>query len=101
MLPMRYSKAFIPTLKEDPSDAVLASHKLMLRAGMIKKVASGIYSYLPFGWRVLQKISQIIVSKFLLGNIAVVNIKVLGIEIFENFGKEGHRKIPTPRRIRS
>ena len=57
---MHYSKMFIPTLKESPADAEVVSHKLMVRAGMIRQVASGIYSTLPLGLRVLKKIEQII-----------------------------------------
>jgi len=57
---MRYSDAFIYTLREDPADAELISHKLMTRAGMIMKVASGIYNYLPLGLRVIRKIEDII-----------------------------------------
>lgn len=57
---MRYSKLFAPTLREVPAEAEIASHKLMLRAGMMRKVASGIYSYLPLGWRTLDKISDIV-----------------------------------------
>lgn len=57
---MRWSQAFIPTLKEDPKDAEVVSHKLMVRAGMMRKVGAGIYEYLPLGWRVIQKVSQII-----------------------------------------
>ncbi|NOQ41655.1 MAG: proline--tRNA ligase [Desulfuromusa sp.] len=57
---MRYSQYFLPTLKETPADAEVISHQLMLRAGMIRKVASGIYSYLPFGLRSLRKMEQII-----------------------------------------
>jgi prolyl-tRNA synthetase len=57
---MRWSKTFIPTLKEDPKEAEAASHKLMLRAGLIRKLTSGTYSYLPLGWRVLHKIIQIV-----------------------------------------
>lgn len=57
---MRWSQAFIPTLKEDPKDAEVISHKLMVRAGMMRKVGAGIYEYLPLGWRVIQKVSQII-----------------------------------------
>ena len=52
---MRYSKMFVPTLKEVPGDAVVASHILMLRAGMIRKVAAGIYNLLPLGLRVARK----------------------------------------------
>ena len=57
---MRLSKAFIPTLKEIPQDVVAKSHQLMLKAGMIRLHTTGVYSYLPFGWRVLQNIRRII-----------------------------------------
>ena len=56
---MRFSKAYIKTLKETPKEAEIASHKLMLRAGMIKKLASGIYAYLPLGYRTIKKIENI------------------------------------------
>ncbi|MGB6066274.1 MAG: proline--tRNA ligase [Desulfomonilaceae bacterium] len=57
---MRMSKLLIPTLKEDPSDAEVVSHKLMVRAGMIRKLTTGIYSYLPLGYRSLRKLEQIV-----------------------------------------
>ncbi len=57
---MRYSQLFIPTLKQSPADAEIASHQLMVRAGMIRQLASGIYSILPLGLRVLKKVEQII-----------------------------------------
>ncbi len=57
---MRFSHMFIPTLKEDPADAQVMSHKLMLRGGYIRRVSAGIYSYLPLGLRVLQKVSAIV-----------------------------------------
>jgi prolyl-tRNA synthetase len=57
---MRQSKAFVPTLKEDPADADLVSHKLMVRAGMLRKLAAGIYTLLPLGWRVTRKVAQIV-----------------------------------------
>jgi prolyl-tRNA synthetase len=57
---MRVSKAFIPTVKETPQEAEIPSHKLMLRAGLIRKVASGFYEYLPLGQRVILKVMQII-----------------------------------------
>ena len=57
---MRASKYTIATLKETPSDAEIISHQLMIRAGLIRKLASGIYSWLPMGFRVLQKIEHII-----------------------------------------
>ncbi|MEA3505909.1 MAG: proline--tRNA ligase, partial [Elusimicrobiota bacterium] len=51
---------FIPTLKEDPKEAEIPSHKLMVRSGMIRKLASGIYEFLPLGWRVVKKVENII-----------------------------------------
>ena len=57
---MYFSKLFVPTVKEDPSDAELISHKLMVRSGMIKKTAAGIYSWLPVGLKVLKKVEEIV-----------------------------------------
>ncbi len=57
---MRLSKLLIPTLKEVPSEAQITSHKLMLRAGLIRKASSGLYSYLPLGVRILNKVSRIV-----------------------------------------
>jgi prolyl-tRNA synthetase len=57
---MRYSRYLLPTLKEVPSEAEVPSHQLMLRAGMIRKLASGIYSYLPLGLRSIRKVETII-----------------------------------------
>jgi len=57
---MHYSKLLIPTLKESPADAEVASHKLMVRAGMIRQMAAGIYSILPLGLKMLRKVEQII-----------------------------------------
>ncbi len=57
---MRTSQYLMPTLKETPSDAVVISHQLMLRAGMIRKLASGLYTWLPLGLKVLKKVEQII-----------------------------------------
>ena len=57
---MFWSKIFIPTLKDSPQDAEVISHQLMLRAGMIRKVSSGIYTWLPLGLKVLRKIENIV-----------------------------------------
>ena len=57
---MRVSRAFLPVLKESPSDAQIVSHKLMLRAGLVRQTAAGIYAWLPLGHRVLKKIEQIV-----------------------------------------
>ena len=57
---MRWSRAFLPVLKESPSDAQIVSHKLMVRAGLVRQTAAGIYAWLPLGFRVLKKIEQIV-----------------------------------------
>ncbi len=57
---MRVSHFFLPTLREAPAEAELISHKLMLRAGLIKKLGSGLYSWLPLGLRVMRKVEQIV-----------------------------------------
>jgi prolyl-tRNA synthetase len=57
---LRLSKYFIPTLKENPAESEIPSHALSLRAALIRKIASGIYSFLPLGFKVLKKIEQII-----------------------------------------
>ncbi|MAZ02805.1 MAG: proline--tRNA ligase [Sneathiella sp.] len=57
---MRLSRYFLPTLKEDPKEAQIASHRLMLRAGMIRQSSAGIYSWLPMGFKVMKKIEQIV-----------------------------------------
>lgn len=54
-----WSQYFVPTLKESPADAEIASHRLLLRAGLVRKLSGGLYTYLPLGLRALQKISQI------------------------------------------
>src|SRR5580765_5694118 len=57
---MRWTQTLIPTLKEAPADAEIVSHKLLLRAGLIRKLASGLYTFLPLGVRTLRKIEQIV-----------------------------------------
>jgi prolyl-tRNA synthetase len=57
---MRFSQMFIPTLRELPAEAEVVSHQLMLRAGLMRKLASGIYSFLPLGYRTFRKIEQIV-----------------------------------------
>ncbi|MBD2626727.1 proline--tRNA ligase [Trichormus variabilis] len=57
---MRLSQMLFVTLRDDPADAEIPSHKLLLRAGYIRRIGSGIYAYLPLMWRVLQKVSQIV-----------------------------------------
>jgi len=57
---MRYSELFLPTVREIPADAEIVSHQLMIRAGMIRKLTSGIYTYLPLGYRVIRKLEKIV-----------------------------------------
>ena len=57
---MRWSQYFIPTLKESPADAEILSHKLLLRAGLVRKLTGGLYTFLPIGLRSLRKIETII-----------------------------------------
>ena len=59
---MRLSRYFLPILRETPKEAEIVSHRLMLRAGMIRQEAAGIYAWLPLGMRVLKKIEQIVVN---------------------------------------
>lgn len=58
--PMKWTQTLIPTLKEEPADAEVNSHRLMIRSGMIRKLSSGVYSYLPNGFRVLNKVINIV-----------------------------------------
>ena len=57
---MLLSKSFIPILKNNPSEAKIKSHQLMLRVGMIKQASAGIYSWLPLGFKVMKKIEKIV-----------------------------------------
>src|SRR5512139_292432 len=57
---MRLSSGFIPTVKETPAEAAIPSHQLMIRAGMIRPLSAGIYSFLPLGYRVIKKVAEII-----------------------------------------
>ena len=57
---MRLSRAFLPTLKETPAEAQIASHRLMLRAGLVRQTSAGIYAWLPLGWRVLRRVEEIV-----------------------------------------
>ena len=57
---MRLTEGFIPTIKETPNEAQIASHRLMLRAGMVRQTSAGIYAWLPLGLRVLRNIERIV-----------------------------------------
>ena len=57
---MRLTRSLLPTIKENPAEAQIASHRLMLRAGLVRQTAAGIYAWLPAGWRVLHNIAQVV-----------------------------------------
>ena len=86
---MRLSKLFGKTQKETPAEAETASHRLLLRAGMIHQLAAGVYSYLPLGWRVLQKIANIIRDEMDKAGGQEVNLPVLQpFEMWQQSGRD-------------
>jgi prolyl-tRNA synthetase len=88
-LSMRWSKTLIPTLRQSPADAVVPSHQLMLRAGMIQQVAAGSYTYLPLGWRVLHKVMNIIRQEMdTAGAVEVFMPTLQPIELWEQTGRK-------------
>ncbi len=74
---MRFSEMFIPTLRQDPSDAEAVSHKLLLRAGYVRQLATGLYIFLPLGWRVIQRINAILKEEMDLIGAQEVSLPVL------------------------
>jgi prolyl-tRNA synthetase len=85
---MRYSQYFIPTLKETPADAEITSHQLMLRAGMIRKLAAGIYNYLPLGLRSIRKVEAIVREEMnRAGAIEVLMPSVQPAELWQESGR--------------
>jgi prolyl-tRNA synthetase len=88
---MRYTEYLLPTLKETPSDAEVVSHKLMLRAGMIRKLAAGIYNYLPLGLRSIRKVEQIVREEMdRAGAIELLMPMVIPAELWEESGRWDH-----------
>ena len=86
---MRYSQLLIPTVKEVPADAEVPSHRLMIRAGFVRKVASGTYTYLPLGWRVLRKIMQIVREEMDAAGAQEICVPILQpIELWQQTGRE-------------
>lgn len=85
---MRYSKLFLPTLKEEPADAEVISHKLMVRSGMIRKLAAGIYTYLPLGLRSIKRVENIVREEMnLAGAIELLMPLVLPAELWKESGR--------------
>lgn len=85
---MRWTKTFIPTLKEDPADAEIPSHKLMLRAGFIRQLMAGAYTYLPLGYRALRKAEAIVRDEMdKAGAVEIFMPALQPIDLFERTGR--------------
>lgn len=85
---MRWSQSLIPTLKETPADAEVPSHRLMLRAGLIRQLMAGAYTYLPLGWRAVQKAAEIIRSEMERAGAVEIHMPALQpIELFDRTGR--------------
>lgn len=86
---MRYSKMLIPTVKEVPADAEIPSHRLMLRAGLMRKLSSGTYTYLPLGFRCLQKVIKIVREEMnAAGAQEILMPAVQPIELWQQTGRD-------------
>jgi prolyl-tRNA synthetase len=86
---MRYSQTLIPTVKEIPADAEIPSHQLMLRAGIMRKVASGTYTYLPIGWRSILKVERIVREEMdRAGALEIVMPSVHPMELWQKTGRD-------------
>ena len=85
---MKASQYFISTLKEAPAEAELPSHKLMLRAGLIKRVASGLYTWMPMGLRVVRKVEAIVRDEMnQAGSIEVLMPAIQPAELWQESGR--------------
>ena len=85
---MRWSQTFIPTMKENPADAEVPSHRLMLRAGMIRQLMAGAYTYLPLGWRALRKAEAIVREEMDKAGAAEIHMPALSpLELWERTGR--------------
>ena len=85
---MRWTQTFIPTMKEVPSEAEVPSHQLMLRAGLIRQLMAGSYTFLPLGYRSVRKVSEIVRQEMdRAGGIEIFMPALQPIEIFERTGR--------------
>ena len=85
---MRWTKTLIPTLKEVPADAEITSHHLMIRAGFMRKLTAGAYTYLPLGWRVLNKITNIVREEMdAAGAVEVFMLALRPAELWQESGR--------------
>jgi len=86
---MRYSHLFIPTVKEVPAEAEIASHRLMIRAGFIRKLSSGTYTYLPLGWKCLRKIMAIVREEMDAAGAQEISMPILQpLELWQKTGRD-------------
>ena len=95
---MRASRYLIATVKETPADAEIVSHQLMLRAGLIRKLASGMYTWLPMGLRVLQKVTQIIREE--MNNSGALEISMPVVQSAELWRESGRWDVMGPELLR-
>ena len=87
--PVRMSALFLRTLRDDPADAEVDSHRLLVRAGCIRRVASGIYSWLPLGNRVLRKVEQIVREEMDAAGAQETFLPIIQpLELWERSGRE-------------
>ncbi len=87
---MRATRYFLPTLREVPAEAELASHRLLLRGGFIRKLAAGVYIYLPLGWRVIRKIEQIVREETdRIGGVELFMPALVPQELLDETGRSG------------
>ena len=85
---MRFTEYFLPTVKEDPADADIVSHRLMIRAGLMRKLASGTYNYLPLGLRCLQKVMNIVREEMnRTGALEIVVPIIQPVELWQKSGR--------------
>ena len=97
----RASQLFLPTLREDPADAEAASHKLLVRGGFIRQVGAGLWTFLPLGWRVHQKVVQIIREEMnAIGGPGDALPVLTPAELWEKTGRDRDpRGLPAPGRL--
>src|SRR5476649_1927752 len=87
--PMRMSSLFLRTLRDDPADAEVESHRLLVRAGYIRRVSAGIYSWLPLGYRVLRKVEQIVREEMDAAGAQEVLLSIVQpLELWERSGRD-------------
>src|SRR5512145_3182425 len=88
---MRFTRSLIPTLKENPADAEVVSHKLMVRAGMLRQVARGIYDFLPLGLRVVRKVERIVREEMnRIGALEILMPTICPAELWQESGRWEH-----------